>query len=101
MNTAAKVVVALLIAFIVGVISWVMYLVTTFLFNFSSGLSRMEPVVHYGALVVVAVSLLIPAIIWKMRSPTAAGIYAAIGTPVAWVVAVVVEWLLSFEFGVS
>jgi hypothetical protein len=96
-----KVAVALLSVLIVGAISGFMYPVTTFLFNFSSGQAHMGPIVQYGALAAVALSLVIAAIVWKVRSPTAAALSAAIGTPVVWVVAVFVEWGLSFEFGVG
>ena len=90
---------ALAAGFIVIVISGFMYLVTTFLFAFSGGQYRMEPIVQFGALTVIAAMLLLAAIVWRVRSPFAAVIYAAIVTPIAWVVLVVVEWGLSFEFG--
>ena len=99
MTGVMKVVVALAIVFIVVVISGFMYLVTTFLFAFSGGQYRMESVVQYGALAVIAAMVLLAAIVWRMRSPIAGVICAAIGTPVAWVVAVLVEWGLSFELG--
>lgn len=84
---------------IVGLVAPVMYLVTTFLFHFSSGQDRMGPVVNNGALGVVAGTLLLAAVVWKVRSPGAALRWTAITTPVAWVVAVIVEWGLSFAFG--
>jgi hypothetical protein len=99
MTRTTKVVVALLVVFIIAVISAAMYGVTTFLFHFSGGQARMGPVVDYGAIVVITVSLVIAAIVWKRRSPTAAAIYAAVGTPAAWVVAVFIEWCLSFVLG--
>ena len=99
MTLAMKVAVAVLILLIVGAISGFMFLMTVFLFNFSSGQTRMGPVVQFGGLAAVALSLVIAAIVWKVRSPTAGALYAAIGTPVVWVVAVIVEWGLSFEFG--
>jgi hypothetical protein len=99
MTPAAKVVVALLMVFVVGLISGFMYLVTTFLFHFSSGQSHMGPVVDYGALAVIAFSLLTVAFVWRTRSLTAAAICAAVVTPVAWVVAVFVEWRFSFALG--
>jgi hypothetical protein len=90
---------ALAAGLIVIVISGFMYLVTTFLFAFSGGQYRMEPIVQFGALTVIAAMLLLAAIVWRVRSPVAAVICAAIVTPIAWVVLVVVEWGLSFEFG--
>ncbi|HEV2034656.1 MAG TPA: hypothetical protein VGU71_10755 [Candidatus Dormibacteraeota bacterium] len=76
-----------------------MYLVTTFLFNFSGGQSRMGPVVTYGGLAVIAGTTLLAAIVWKIRSPSAALVFTAIATPVTWAVAVFVEWIFSFVFG--
>lgn len=99
MTGVTKVVVALAIVFIVVVISGFMYLVTTFLFAFSGGQYRMEQVVQYGALGVIAAMLLLAAVVWKTRSPTAALICAAIATPAACVVAVLVEWRFSFVLG--
>jgi hypothetical protein len=55
--------------------------------------------VNYGALVVIAAAVLFAAVVWKMRSPTTAAISAGIGTPVAWVVAIVVEWGISLRLG--
>ena len=99
MTLWSKVAVALLMALVIGLISAFMYLVTTFLFHFSGGQSRMGPVVDYGFFAVIAFSLLTTAIVWRMRSLTAAAIWAAIGTLVAWVVAVFVEWRFSFVLG--
>ena len=99
MALGVKVVIALLIGFVIAIISGVMYEVTIFLFYFSGGQSRMGPVVNYGALVVIAATVLFAAIVWRKRSPTTAAISAAIGTPVAWVAAIVVEWGISFELG--
>lgn len=90
---------ALSIALIVGPAALVMYLVTTFLFHFSGGQSRMGPVVDYGALTVIAGTLLLTVIVWRVRSPAAALRTTAIVTPVAWVLAIVVEWGLSFAWG--
>ena len=90
-----KVVVALLILLMVGVISGVMYEISIFLFAFSGGQARMEPVVNYIALAVIAVVILLTAIVWKIRTPTGAAIFAAICTPVAWVAAMLVEWGIS------
>jgi hypothetical protein len=94
MTRGAKVAVALLIVFVVGVMSGFMYLVTTMLFHFAGGQARMGRVVDYGALAVIASMMLLAAIVWKVRSPAAAGIRAVIATPVACVAAAFVEWRL-------
>ena len=99
MNLPTKVAVALLMVFVVALISGFMYLVTTFLFHFSSGQSHMGPIVDYGALAAIAFSLLTVAIVWMRRSLTAAAICASVVTPAAWLVAVVVEWRFSFALG--
>jgi len=59
MTRGAKATVAVSLVVIVGVAAAFMVLVTTFLFHFSGGQSRMEPVVNYGALAVVAASILV------------------------------------------
>ena len=94
-----KVAVALSLLLLIGVAGAFMYLVTTFLFHFSGGQFRMGPVVDYGALAVVAGTLLLAMIVWKIRSPIVAVKYTAIATPVAWVVALLVEWGFSFVLG--
>jgi hypothetical protein len=99
MTRGAKVVVALSLILLIGLAGVFMFLVTTFLFHFSGSQVRMGPVVNYGALAVIAGTMLLAAIAWKIRSPTAAVASAAIATPVAWAVAVFVEWLLSFALG--
>jgi hypothetical protein len=76
-----------------------MFLATTFLFHFSSGQDRMGPVVNYGALAVVAGTSLLAVVTWRIRSPAAALKWTAIATPVAWVAAALVEWVLSFSLG--
>jgi hypothetical protein len=94
-----KAAVALSLVILIGFPAAFMYLVTTFLFHFSSSQDRMGPVVNYGALAVVTGTMLLAAIVWKIRSPNLAVTYAAITTPVAWAVAVCVEWLFSFVLG--
>ena len=86
--------VAVVIVLVIGVISWAGYGLTTMLFHFAGGQPQMAPVVDYGALAVIAAMLLLAAIVWKVRSPAAAGIFTAIATPVAWVVAWFAEWRL-------
>jgi hypothetical protein len=100
MNRVTTVVVALLILLMIGVISGFMYEISIFLFAFSGGQARMEPVVNYGALAVIALMIILAAIVWKIRTPTVAAIFSAIATPVAWVATMFVEWGLS-EFVVT
>ena len=76
-----------------------MYLVTTFLFAFSGGQNRMGPVVALGALAVIATTLLAAAIAWRIRPPATAAITAGIATAVAWVLAIFVEWSISYVLG--
>jgi hypothetical protein len=76
-----------------------MYLVTTFLFGFSGGQYRMGSVVLYGALAAIGAALVVAAIAWRIRSPAAAAASAAIGTAVAWAVAIFVEWRISYVLG--
>jgi hypothetical protein len=92
MTSLTKVIVALLTLLVIGVISGVMYEVTVFLFAFSGGQARMEPVVNYAAIVVTALVILLAAVVWKIRSPTGAAIFSVIATPAAWVGAILVEW---------
>src|SRR5882762_9168251 len=99
MTGMTKVVVAVAALLIIAVISGFFFFVTTFLFAFSGGQYRMVSVVQYGALAVITVSVLVAAIAWRLRSPTAAVLCAAIATPAAGVVALVVEWGLSFVLG--
>jgi hypothetical protein len=87
------------IVLILGPAGGFMFLATTFLFHFSSGQDRMAPVVNYGALAVVAGTSLLAVMVWRIRSPAAALKWAAIATPVAWVAAVLVEWVFSFFLG--
>src|ERR1700694_5273860 len=99
MTRQAKVALALAVVLTIGLAGAFMYLVTTFLFHFSSGQDRMGPVVNYGALAVIAGTTLLAAIAWKIRSPSAAVKITAIATPAACAVTLVVEWGLSFVFG--
>jgi hypothetical protein len=87
------------IVLVVGLVAPVMYLITTFLFHFSGGQDRMGPVVNYAALAVVVGTLAVGAIVWKVRSPAAALRWTAVATPVAWLVAIAVEWGFSFAWG--
>ncbi len=77
------------------------YLLTTFLFAFSGGQSRMVAVVNTGALVVIGLGALAAAVTWRLPSPTAAIKWSAIATGVGWVAAVIAEWLISFQLGAS
>lgn len=76
-----------------------MFLVTTFLFAFSSGQSRMVAVVNTVDLVVVALGVVVAAVTWRWRSaPTAIKVTAAV-TGASWFLAVLVELVLSFFLG--
>ena len=86
---------------IIGISAGLMYLVTTFLFAFSGGQSRMVSVANYGAIVVVAGTVLIAAVVWIRRSGAAAAKWAAIATLVGWVLASLAEWLISFRLGAT
>ena len=92
MTWVSQLSIALRIAAVVGLVTILMFGVTTFLFAFSGGQGRMEPVVKYVALVVFAVAMVLTAIVWILRSPRAAVVCAGIATPVAWAVAVFIEW---------
>ena len=80
---------------IIGLGGGFMWLVTTFLFHFSGGQVKMGPVVDYGALLVIALTILVAIAAWILRSPVAAVKLAGVTAAVAWVVAVLVEWLFS------
>ena len=99
MTLLVKVVISLLIGVVIAVISGFMYEVTILLFYFSGGQARMEPVVNYAAPAVITVVVLLTAVVWRVRSPTAAAISAAIGTAVAWLIAIFVEWRISYVLG--
>jgi len=75
------------------------YLVTTFLFAFSGGQSRMVAVVNDGALAVIGLGVLVAVVTWRLRSPVAAIKSTAIATGAGWVAAVIAEWLISFRLG--
>jgi hypothetical protein len=96
---AAQVATALGSAAIIGLIGLLMFGVTTFLFAFSGGQVRMLPVVQYGAFAASGAAILLTAAVWLLRSPQAALITAALGTLTVWLVAVFVEWRLSFLLG--
>jgi hypothetical protein len=93
--------IALRIVSIVGLISLLMFGVTTFLFHFSGGQYRMEPVVRYGAYAAFAAAMLVATVVWKLwlGSPTAAVTGATIGAIAIWALAVFIEWRISFVLG--
>jgi len=95
MTPGTSVVAAGALVVIIGLGGGFMWLVTTFLFHFSGGQVKMGPVVDYGALLVIALTILVAVAAWILRSPVAAVKLAAITAAVAWVVAVVVEWLFA------
>jgi len=75
------------------------YLVTTFLFAFSGGQSRMVGVVNLVAVSVVVSSLVVAAIVWVLRSPMHAFQWTAIATVIGWFAAIAIEFVLSFSLG--
>ena len=77
------------------------YLVTTFLFAFSGGQSRMVDVVNLGCLVVIGLGVLPAAVAWRLRSPAAAIKASGIATGAGWVAVLIAEWLISFRLGAS
>jgi len=77
------------------------YLVTTFLFAFSGGQSRMVGVVNLGCLVVIGLGVVLAAIAWRLRSPVDAIKWSAIATGAGWVAVLIAEWLISFRLGAS
>jgi len=99
MSRQPKRVIALGILISVLLVGAFMYLVTTFLFDFSGGQYRMGPVVVYGALAAMGATLVVAAIAWRIRSPAAAAAWATIATAVAWVLAIFVEWRISYVLG--
>ena len=76
------------------------YLVTTFLFAFSGGQSRMVGV-NLGCLVVIGLGVVLGAIAWRLRSPVDAIKWSAIATGAGWVAVLIAEWLISFRLGAS
>jgi hypothetical protein len=99
MTRGAKLALAVSLFLVIVPAAAFMFLVTTFLFSFSSGQSRMGPVVNYGALAVIVIAVLVAAVAWRLRPPNQAIKYTAIATGVLWVVAVFAEWGLSFALG--
>ena len=78
----------------------VMYVVTTFLFAFSSGESRMVPIVAAGPWLVAAVALLAGAVALATTRSLPRALWAVLGSiVVAWPVAVVVYWVVSDRLG--
>jgi hypothetical protein len=75
------------------------YLLTTFLFAFSGGQYRMVAVVNLAAVAVVVASFAVAALTWILRSPMHALQWAAIGTSIGWIVAIAIEFVLSFSLG--
>ena len=101
MTWITQVSIALRIVSIVGLITVFMFGVTTFLFAFSGGQVRMEPVVRYGAYAAFAAAMLLATVAWRLwlPSPTGAVIGATISAVAAWAVAVFIEWRASFVVG--
>lgn len=83
---------------IVGLISICTFGVTTFLFHFSEGKVRMEPIVRYAAFIIVML-LRGSRMEAVAASPTAALTGATISAIATWAVVVFVEWRISFVLG--
>ncbi|HEY3085265.1 MAG TPA: hypothetical protein VGK28_07390 [Candidatus Dormibacteraeota bacterium] len=92
---------AIAIAGIVLLAAGIGYLVTTFLFAFSGGQYRMVTVVNAGALCVIALGLAAAVVGWMIRSPEKAIKWAAFATGIGWPVALIAEWLISFQLGAA
>jgi hypothetical protein len=92
---------AIAIAGIVLLAAGIGYLVTTFLFAFSGGQYRMVTVVNVGALCVIALGLAAAVVGWMIRSPEKAIKWAAFATGIGWPVALIAEWLISFQLGAA
>ena len=99
-KTSAYLVVAAIAAIVLAA-GGLGYLVTTFLFAFSGGQYRMVGVVNLVALLVIVIGAAVGAVTWRLRSRGAAVLYTAIVTGVAWVAAVIAEWLMSFSLGAA
>lgn len=83
-----------------GVSGAVMFGVTTFLFAFSGGQTRMAPVVTAGFWGVGAVVLAAGLIVMqRTRTQTTAVQAMLISVVVAWSIVVFIEWRLSFLLG--
>jgi hypothetical protein len=87
------------IALIVLAAAGVGFLLTTFLFAFSSGQFRMVAIVNGAALAVAALGLSVAAFAWRFGSASAALKWTAIATAIGWAVVIAVEFVLSFSLG--
>ncbi|HEX2680590.1 MAG TPA: hypothetical protein VHM88_21360 [Candidatus Acidoferrales bacterium] len=76
-----------------------MFGVTTFLFAFSSGQSRMVQVVNYGALAMLVISVVTAIASWILRPGATAAKATAAVVAVGWFVTTIVEFILSFFLG--
>ena len=99
MTRGAKVALALSLFMMIAPAAAFMLLVTTFLFAFSGGQSRLEHVVKYSALAVVALSTLVAAVAWRTRSPNQAIKYTQSRPGVLWLAALIADWGSSFVLG--
>lgn len=79
-----------------------MYLVTTFLFAFSSSQSGMVPVVNAAPWIVdLGVLIIGLASLARTRSPGSTTRVMLAATLSGWLLAVALEWLLSFRLGAT
>jgi len=76
-----------------------MFGVTTFLFAFSGGQSRMVSVVNYGALAMIVISAVTAVVAWILRPGATAAIATASVVAAGWFVTAIVEFVLSFWLG--
>ena len=76
-----------------------MFGVTTFLFAFSGGQSRMVAVVNFGAVAMIAIGVVTAVVAWIVRPGATAAIVTAAVTGAGWLVTAIVEFILSFWLG--
>jgi hypothetical protein len=76
-----------------------MFVVTTFLFAFSGGQSRMVAVVDYGALAMIALGVVTAVVAWIVRPGATAAKVTAVATGIGWFATAIVEFILSFWLG--
>lgn len=59
----------------------------------------MIAVVNYGVLAMVAITTIVAAATWRLRSGQAAAKVTAAAAGIGWACTIFVEWLLSFRLG--
>ena len=81
-------------------VGFVLYAVTTFLFAFSGGQSRMTPIVGAGPWIVSIGALLVGGAVLAATRSLPRALWAVLGSiAVAWPVAVVILWVIAERFG--